>query len=173
MKNCKKVYLGSLNPAKLNAVKEVLEDFEVIGVKVDSNVSNQPKSDEETINGALNRARSLPNDGLRIGLEAGVEFHNNKLFLINWGVLIDLSGNEYIAGGTRIELPDYVRKGIFEENKELADIMGEVFKDDSIRLHQGAIGIFTHGQIERKDIFTHVVKLLYGEYLYKQEGENQ
>lgn len=165
----KKVYVASTNEAKVKACKEVLNDYQVISLKVDSLVSSQPKSDEETIQGALNRAKALPKDGLRIGLEAGVNFHNDRLFLVNWGVLIDEEENVYYAGGTRIELPDFVKKGIFDEGKELADIMGETFHDQDIRLKQGAIGIFTNNQIKRVDIFIHIVKLLYGEYLYKMK----
>lgn len=166
----KKAYVASTNSAKVNACLEVLKDYEIISVKTDSLVSLQPKSDEETIKGALNRARSLPTDGLRIGLEAGVTFHSDKLFLVNWGVLIDEDDNEYYAGGTMISLPDYVKCGIFDEGKELADIMGERFKDNDIRKKQGAIGIFTNMQVERIDIFIHIVKLLYGEYLYKKNN---
>ena len=169
MVNTKKAYLGSTNPVKLSATQLVLNDYDVVGVNVSSGVSNQPKSDEETILGAINRAMSLPKDGLRIGLEAGVTMHLGKLYLINWGALIDEDDNVYTAGGTRIELPEFVKKGIYDEGKELADIMGEVFNDNDIRKKQGAIGVFTSGMVERKDIFTHIVKLLYGQYLYKKE----
>lgn len=168
----KKAYVASTNSAKVNACLEVLKDYEIVSIKTDSLVSLQPKSDSETIQGALNRARSLPKDGLRIGLEAGVAFQDDKLFLVNWGVLIDEDDNEYYAGGTRISLPDYVRRGIFNEGKELADIMAEHFNDVDIRKKQGAIGIFTNMQVKRIDIFIHIVKLLYGEYLYKKIGVN-
>lgn len=165
----KKVYVASTNEAKVNACKEVLNDYEIIPLKVDSLVSSQPKSDEETIKGALNRAKSLPSDGLRIGLEAGVNFHNDRLFLVNWGVLIDENENVYYAGGTRIELPEFVKEGIFDYNKELATIMEETFHEHDIRSKQGAIGVFTSNQVKRVDIFIHIVKLLYGEYLYKMQ----
>ena len=169
MENIKKAYLGSTNPVKIKATEKVLSGYEVVGLSVNSGVSNQPKSDEETIQGAINRAKALPRDGIRIGLEAGVTVQLGKLYLINWGALIDEDGNIYTAGGTRIELPEYVKDGIFNEGKELADIMGEVFKDHSIRSTKGAISIFTSGMVEREDIFTHIVKLLYGQYLYKKE----
>ena len=169
MVNTKKLYLGTTNPAKVNAVKEVLSDFEVVSISVNSGVDKQPKSDEETIQGAINRALSLPSDGLRMGLEAGVTIHQDRLYLINWGALIDQDGKIFTAGGTRIELPKYVKDKIFNEGEELADVMGEVFKDSDIRKKQGAIGIYTCGLVNRKDIFTHIVKLLYGQYLFDKE----
>lgn len=165
----KKVYVGSGNNVKVNAVKKVLEPFgyEVSGIAVDSLVSSQPLTDEETIKGAYNRAKALPSDGLRIGLEAGVELVNDDLFLTNFGVLIDQDNNVYKAGGTRIVLPEEIKKMIFEEHLELSDAMEKHFKTVDIKHHQGAIGYFTDGLVVRMDIFEHIVKLLYGQYRYK------
>lgn len=165
----KKVYVGSGNNVKVNAVKKVLEPFgyEVCGIAVDSLVSSQPLTDEETIKGAYNRAKALPSDGLRIGLEAGVELVNDDLFLTNFGVLIDQDNNVYKAGGTRIVLPEEIKKMIFEEHLELSDAMEKHFKTVDIKHHQGAIGYFTDGLVVRMDIFEHIVKLLYGQYRYK------
>lgn len=160
-----KCYLGSQNKVKLASVKEVLKDYEVIGINVDSGVGSQPKSDEETIQGALNRALALPKDGLRLGLEAGVQMCNDLLFLVNWGVLIDTNDNIYYAGGTRIPIDDFVQKGIFQDKRELADIMDEYLHTKGIKEKEGAISFFTSHQVKRKDIFTHIVKLLYGQYL--------
>ena len=106
-----KVYVGSQNKVKVGAVEDVLSEFcyEVIGVAVDSKVDSQPKSDYETITGAFNRANALPKDGLRIGLEAGVELLDNILYLTNFGVLIDDEENIYKAGGTRLPLPKEIK----------------------------------------------------------------
>lgn len=163
-----KLYLGTTNKAKVSAVEEVLPNYQIIACKVNSNVSNQPFSDEETIQGALNRAMSLPKDGLRLGLEAGVTFHNDIMYLINWGVLIDEKDNVYYAGGTRIPLPEFVKERLKTRTVELAEVMEEYTKINDVRSHQGAIGVLTNNQVTRKEIFTHIVKLLYGQYLYKE-----
>lgn len=161
-------YLGSKNIVKINACKQVLEPFgfEVIGIDVDSKVSAQPKSDEETINGALNRALSLPNDNFRIGLEAGIEILNDEMYLTNFGVLIDPEGNIFKAGGTRIVLPKEIANLILVEKLELSDAMEQYFNKLDIKHKEGAIGHFTNNLVVRIDIFTHIVKLLYGQYLY-------
>lgn len=165
-----KAYLGSKNIVKVIATKEVLSGFgyEVIDLEVDSMVSSQPKSDAETIKGAYNRAKSLPKDGLRIGLEAGVELLDNELYLTNFGVMIDENENVYKAGGTRITLPNEIKKKIFEDGYELSDAMNEYFNILDIKHKEGAIGYFTSNLVVRKDIFVHIVKLLYGQYLYKK-----
>lgn len=166
MINC---YLGSKNKVKLEATREVLKDtFNIISIEVNSDVSKQPLSDEETIQGALNRAKKLPRDGIRIGLEAGVQIQNDILFLVNWGVLIDQNDNIYYAGGTRIPLDDFVKEELFEKNHELSYVMNRYLNKKDINQKEGAIGYFTNNQIKRKDIFVHIVKLLYGQYLRKE-----
>lgn len=162
-----KAYIGSTNIVKVNAVKEVLEPlgYEVISMNVNSLVDAQPKSDKETITGAKNRAKALPDDGVRIGLEAGVEYLDGTLYLTNWGVLL-ANDKEFIAGGTRIPLPNEITNLIMNEHYELSEAMEKYFKTKDIKHHNGAIGYFTCDMVKRIDIFTHIVKLLYGEYLY-------
>lgn len=166
-----KVYIGSTNNNKVNATKLVLEKegYHIIACEVSSKVGAQPMNDEETIKGALNRASALPCDGLRIGLEAGVQELNDVLYLTNFGVLIDEKGNKYFAGGTRIPLPDKIKTLIIDEKLELSDAMYEYFHTVDIKHHSGAIGYFTNNQVTRIDIFTHIIKLLYGQYLFNKE----
>ncbi len=166
-----KCYLGSLNKVKLDAVKKVLLDYEVICLAVNSGVGDQPLSDSETMQGARNRALALPNDGLRIGLEAGVQLQDGILFLVNWGVLLDQKGNFYYAGGTRIPLPDFIKEELFNQGKELATVMDEYLNQKDIRSKEGAIGYFTCSVVRRIDIFVHIVKLLYGQYIRKNQSE--
>ena len=158
------VYLGSTNPIKIKAVETVL-NTKVVGVDVCSEVSTQPFSDEETIKGAYNRAFNIKEKGLRFGLEAGVQMFNDILFLVNWGVLIDEDENIYYAGGTRIPLPNYIKDKLLKKDKELATIIDETFNTKDIKHHEGAIGIFTNNLVNRVDIFIHIVKLLYGQFL--------
>ncbi len=61
----KKIIVASKNPVKINATKVAFEKvfpqetFEVIGMQVPSFVSDQPMSDEETLEGAINRAENV------------------------------------------------------------------------------------------------------------------
>jgi inosine/xanthosine triphosphatase len=164
-----KCYVGSVNRIKIAATKEVLKQYEVVGVKVDSQVKAQPLSDQETLTGALNRATTLPKDGLRIGLEAGVQMQGDLLFMVNWGVLIDQFNHVYYAGGTRIPLPEPIKIALLNDGKELADVIDEYTNTFDVRQNEGAIGVFTSSLVKRKDIFTHIVKLLYGQYLRGKE----
>ncbi len=165
-----KIYLGSTNKAKIKAVVEAIPNYDVIGISVESKVRPQPLDDDETIKGAWNRAQQLPKDGLRIGLEAGVNLHNGILFMVNWGVLIDEEDHVYYAGGTRVPLTEKIRQSILEEGKELATAMEQISTTENIKEKEGAIGYFTNNQVVRSDIFVHIVKLLYGQYLFKKGG---
>jgi len=65
---------------------ELGEKSEVIGVAVESGVSDQPLGEEETIRGAINRARgafsSHPQADLGVGLERGLVKIRGRYFLV-------------------------------------------------------------------------------------------
>ncbi|HAX72989.1 MAG TPA: inosine/xanthosine triphosphatase, partial [Firmicutes bacterium] len=85
-----KIGVGSLNQVKVSAVLSVLEPLghDVFGMDARSEVSAQPLSDDETVQGALNRAKFVAKHAdMGIGLEAGVETLNDTMYLVNWGVL--------------------------------------------------------------------------------------
>lgn len=165
------IYVASTNNIKVQGVKNILEPlgYHVLSYDVSSDVSSQPKTRLETIQGAINRAKHLPNDSLRIGLEAGVELIDNRLFLINYGVLLD-GDDIYIAGGDIITLPSILIDPIYNEGLELSDAMNKYFNQEDIKHKGGAISYFTSGMVKRIEIFERITKLLYGKYLY-QRGE--
>lgn len=161
----KKIYIASVNPTKVSAVRKVFLDVDVLSIKTKTEINNQPLSDLETIKGAYLRACKMPIDGIRIGLEAGVKIVGEEVILVNWGILIDENNKVYLAGGTNIPLPSTFKKDLYENKIELADIMDRFFDEKDVRSKQGAIGIFTRDIVKREDIFIQIVKLLYGQYL--------
>ena len=90
-----KAIVGSKNPVKIEAVRNAFSKYfkniEIIGLNVGSGVSNQPKSDEETIGGAKNRAtQCLTKDNeadFGIGIEGGLEYIENNLYAFAWIVI--------------------------------------------------------------------------------------
>jgi inosine/xanthosine triphosphatase len=170
-----KIAIGTTNPAKINAVKkgfECIDSQEVIfeSHKTESNVSEQPFSDEETITGALNRAKNVLQKAeadIGIGLEGGVTETEFGLFLCNWGALADKYGNEITAGGARIKLPNEIAIRL-KDGEELGPVMDDYTKRNGIRHKEGAVGVFTNGLITRDEMFQHVVKLLIGQWQYEE-----
>jgi inosine/xanthosine triphosphatase len=163
-----RVAIGSKNPAKINAVKNVFKD-EVISVEAESGVNDQPMSDEETIKGAVNRAMQAAELGeadIGIGLEGGVQQTPYGLMLCNWGALAAKGMEPIIAGGARIPLPEEIARQLLN-GAELGPVMDEYAKKQNVRKNEGAVGIFTNGEIDRSEMFTHVMKLLAGQYEYQ------
>jgi inosine/xanthosine triphosphatase len=160
--------VGTLNPAKVQAVERILnpEEFHVAAVEVSSGVSPQPFSDEETIQGAVNRAaKALEMAGADIGfgLEGGVTETEYGMFLCNWGALVLPNGESILAGGARILLPEDIARSL-KQGTELGVIMEEYTKQKNIRQKEGAMGVLTSGQVTRGEMFSHIVKLLVGQY---------
>ncbi|WP_080875010.1 DUF84 family protein [Oceanobacillus timonensis] len=162
----KRITIGSENPTKIAAVKNIYHDFEVRSLQVPSGVSAQPFSDEETQLGAMNRAKACAAssaDGIGIGLEGGVMYVGDTLFLCNWGALATEDGKLYTASGARIALPKEIEDGL-QTAGELSVVMDEYTKKENVRSQEGAIGIFTNNLVSRENMFTHVVQLLKGQY---------
>lgn len=165
------IAVGSHNPAKVQAVKDAYaeENVEILPLNVVSNVREQPFSDDETIEGAKNRARNCLNESnaqIGIGLEGGVVQTKHGLFLCNWGALaVRESSDEFIAGGARILLPDAVAKRLLA-GEELGPVMDEFTNRLGIRKKEGAIGVFTNERITREEMFSHIMSMLVGQYEY-------
>ncbi len=166
-----RIVVGSTNQVKVGAVKDVLESLghEIVGMDAPSGVSNQPFSDAETLEGALNRARALQSFGdVSIGLEAGVEKLNNCYYLVNWGALRTADGKTYVAGGTRLPLPDSLVQPL-KDGKELGQVIDAYAKRENVRSNEGAIGILTADFFNRRENFVHIVRLLWGQYQYDKK----
>lgn len=169
-----KIIIGSKNPAKIMAVQTAFSDYEaeIISKDVPSGVSDQPFSDEETIKGAINRAYGaleLSGGQIGIGLEGGVQKTEYGLFLCNWGALAEEGKNPILGGGARIPLPEEVSARLFA-GEELGPVMDDYAKKVNVRKNEGAVGIFTNGQVNRAEMFSHVMNLLIGQYEYRKMG---
>ena len=170
----KEVYIGSLNPAKINAVKIVFPaGTKIVPEEVPTSVSAQPFSDEETRQGAIHRAVYLTeqrNAAYGIGLEGGVVEVNEGLLLCNWGALAEKGGKVFTAGGARILLPvdiaDQVRQG-----QELGEVIDKWSQRKNVRKKEGTVGILTAGEITREMMFEHVVRLIYGQWKFSTMRE--
>ncbi|HLO12021.1 MAG TPA: DUF84 family protein [Pseudoneobacillus sp.] len=164
-----KIIIGTKNPAKILAVQNAfIGENEFISVDVPSGVSEQPFSDEETIKGAINRAQEALEMGkgdIGIGLEGGVQESSYGLLLCNWGALVYKGQTPIIAGGARILLPEEIAIRL-RNGEELGPIMDDYAKKQNIRKKEGAVGVFTNGKIDRAAMFTHVTKLLVGQFEY-------
>ncbi|MFD2630481.1 DUF84 family protein [Oceanobacillus kapialis] len=162
------IVIGSQNPTKIEAVRTVFAFDHVTPLDVPSNVAPQPMSDEETRQGAINRAMQCVNSEgahLGFGLEGGVMEVEGALFLCNWGALVTKDEKIYTASGARVALPEEFTKEL-QAGVELGILMDTYVKRKGISKKEGAIGIFTNDLVSRQAMFTHVTTLLRGQWEY-------
>jgi inosine/xanthosine triphosphatase len=167
-----KIAIGSMNPVKIKAVKNAFNDVEaqIVSCSALSDVRSQPLSNEETLQGAINRARDClkkTDAGLAIGLEAGVVVLEDEVYLCHWGAIVDRNQNTYFTNGPLILLPTEYLKPLLE-GQNLEDIMHHSTGIESLGAKEGAIGVFTQNRLNREQVLTQMVKALLGQYHYYQ-----
>lgn len=166
------VAVGSKNPVKIQAVKNAFlnEEIKLIPCSASSQVRDQPLSDEETLQGAINRAKDClekTDAELGVGLEAGIFFRNTQLYLCHWGAIVDRDQHVYFTNGPIILMPkDYQDALLAGENLE--DVMHHSTGIQSLGAKEGAIGVFTENRLNREQVLTQIVKVLIGQYRYYQ-----
>ncbi|MGM9951595.1 MAG: DUF84 family protein [Lysinibacillus sp.] len=167
-----RIAIGTKNKAKIAAVEEVANNyFATVAyeyMSVPSGVSEQPFSDAETRQGAINRAvnaREATGADLSFGLEGGVYELDGAMYCCNWGAVAIKGGPVISSSGASFILPEEIA-GQLRTGKELGPVMDEFTRTKDIRQHAGAIGIFTDGVVDRKAMFEHIVALLIGQVRY-------
>ncbi len=168
-----KIAIGSTNPVKIQAVKNALNDesVQVVPCSALSKVRPQPLSDEETLQGAINRAKDClekTDSPLAIGLEAGIVFLQNQVYLCHWGAIVDRNQNIFFTNGPLILLPSEYRQSL-SNGQNLEDIMHHSTGIECLGTKEGAIGVFTQNRLNREQVLTQIVKALVGQYHYYQQ----
>ena len=158
-----KVLVGSRNPVKLEATKEAFFKYfdavEVVGISVNSKVSNQPIEDE-TFAGARNRAFELKrineardlNAEFFVGIEGGIKKLFHRWFTFGVICIIDYKGKIGYGTSPFFELPSQITKELLEGKGmiELGDVMDNLIGEKNTKQKQGAVGYFTKGVMDRK-----------------------
>ena len=153
----KKVIVASLNPAKISAVESAFnavfseQEFKFIGTHVSSGVADQPMSNDDTYQGAINRvanAKSSVTDGdFYVGLEAGIEHGATFAWMV-----IESKHQRGQSRSASLMLPPIVLEKLSQAN-ELGDVMDEVFATENIKQKGGAIGLLTNNLLTRSRVY--------------------
>lgn len=161
------IAIASFNPVKIQAVKVGFQrmfpgqNFELEMVSVPSGVSEQPYSDAETLQGALNRvykARELIQQAnYWVGIEGGVDELDDQLCAFAWVVIL----SNQLIGKSRTgtfflphAVAELVRKG-----KELGEADDIIFNRRNSKQENGAVGILTDNAIDRSNFYIEAVIL--------------
>ena len=156
-----RIVVASQNPVKINATRLGFEsmfrrdDFQMTSISVPSGVSDQPMSSSETLDGAINRARSareaVPQSDYWVGIEGGLEPHESELAAFAW-VNILTSTHEGKGKTASFFLPSVLTE-LVAQGMELGHACDEVFNANGSKLKGGAIGLLTDNALDRTNFY--------------------
>lgn len=171
------VGIGSKNRAKIGACKkafnslqsrfkaELPQPIQFKSLSTKTTVPEMPLLTEDLMKGSLQRALFVYEElrelnlspQFSIGLEGGVFRASNNgdqphSFLQNWVYVFD-GKHGYFGCSPGLTLPEAISKPLFEEGKELAEVIDQVSGQDDTRSKNGAFGILTRDLLTRSKSF--------------------
>ena len=161
------IVVASQNPVKVEATRRGFEKmfpqvaFYVRSVAAASGVRQQPLSDAETLQGALNRAQHaaqlVPQADYWVGIEGGVEERPGSMEAFAWIVV----SAPHLLGQSRTGtfcLPAGVVT-LIRQGWELGPAVEELYARSRVKHTTGAVGVLTEGVIDRVQLYEHAVVL--------------
>ncbi len=176
------IRIGSLNPVKIAALRELLPEYPflagavVAAVDVPSHVSAQPKSLDETVRGAVNRAREAFWAGpacdhlghaLGVGIESGLMVvpysRTGYLDVCACVVYVErMAVPEHALGlSSAFECPAEVVRLMVEEGLDMNQAFGRagLTRKKQLGSEEGAIGVLTRGRVDRKEYTKQAIRM--------------
>ncbi len=159
------IVVGSTNPVKISAVEVAFrtilprEKIKVIGAKVPSNVSEMPMSRDETIQGALNRAKNAmktqKNADLSVGIEGGLEHHQLTRWVLRaWVVILEKKTMiPYFGSTVGMWLPDSLIQYMKTQQVDLATAIHQILGIKNVGRTTGVYGLLSNLLVDRKKAF--------------------
>ena len=162
------IIIASTRVPKINGVKKAVEKISshfgidhssmtVTSVEAQSGVSDTPKSIEELMLGAQQRAQFAfqNNDNekvLSIGVEGGLFKSGDRIFLQSWACVFN--GVQFYFGSSgSIELPGELVHSVMNNGIDLGVAIDQFAQEIDVRSNQGTFGILTRDLITREDSF--------------------
>lgn len=165
------IAVGSTNPAKIKSArlvaKKLFPNSKVSGVEVNSNVSDQPKSEGEAIKGAVNRAKKAQkklNADFGIGMEGGIHKIGKKWFECGWIAVVDKKGKIGLGSSARFEVSPKIHKRL-NGGEDLAQVIDDLAGRKDIAKKEGAMGVLTNGHLPRHIAYSHGILFAFAPFL--------
>lgn len=163
-----KIIVASTNPQKIQAVSDLVPKYDFLvgssieGISVPSGVSDQPKSIEETVQGAINRAKFAFKDAdYSFGIESGLmNIPQTKSGIMDVCVCAIFDGqNIHLGLSSAFEPPQKIVDLMHNKGMNMSDACLEAGLTTNPKLgaSEGLIGILTHGRMDRLAYTTQAV----------------
>lgn len=157
-----KIMIATKNEGKIESAKRAFskyfDDITVIGLKIESDVPEQP-CNEETLNGATNRILNLKKHckenniyaDFYVSIEAGLIELYKKYFVMQIAAVSNNS--EKISYGISSSYPVPEKYVSTIKEKSLGELFNEIYKkDDESHNKHGGIVELTHQKVTRIDL---------------------
>ncbi|RIJ42353.1 inosine/xanthosine triphosphatase [Pontibacter oryzae] len=161
------VVVASKNPVKVQAALDGFDrmfpdrEFVAQPLSVPSGVADQPVSEQETLQGALNRVQNArhvqPEADFWIGIEGGVAEEYGQLAAFAWVVVQDREQLGKARSGT-FYLPPAVQQ-LVQQGIELGKANDMIFNHENSKQKGGAIGILSNNALSRRELYEQAVVL--------------
>ena len=156
-----KVIIATENKGKIEGAKEAFaeyfKEFEIEGIKVNSDVPDEPVNDE-IYQGASNRVKNVrkiakekgKEADFYVAVESGITNKLGEWTILNLAVIEDKTGFRSFGVSSGFPVPQkYVDEII---NTDLGKVMDKIFNETELRAGKGGINLLTKGKITRIDL---------------------
>lgn len=163
------ITVASTNPQKIKAVSDLVPKYDFLtgatiqGVEAISGVSDQPKSLEETVNGAITRAKNAFSENIdySFGIESGLmEVPHTKSGIMDVCVCAIFDGrNIHLGLSSAFEPPKKIVDLMHKNGMDMSQACLEAGLTSNPKLgaSEGLIGILTRGRMDRLAYTTQAV----------------
>lgn len=166
-----KIIVGSENPSKIRAAQMVVDELfpgeKVTGRKAPSGVSEQPKSDEEALAGAIKRARFVHEKtqaDYAIGMEGGLQKIGERWFECGWVAVVNKEDQLGLGSSARFQASGKLIKEILA-GKEMGIVIDELTGETDIKEREGAMGVVSAGHVPRDLCYSHGIWFAFGPFI--------
>jgi inosine/xanthosine triphosphatase len=153
------ILVGSTNPVKVKATEQAFakyfSDFTVKGLSTSSNVNPYPWSDDETLQGALNRAKGAliqePTADYSVGLEGGLQ--RLREWMMVKEIAVVLHENEVGVGvSVGYACPPRILSQLDQNSTTSRRNIDAFFGKQEVLSKEGPLGVLTNSKLTRTGI---------------------
>lgn len=165
-----RIHIGTKSPVKIEAIVGLSKEYAFLreakfeSFKINSGISDQPMTLEDTISGAENRAkRSLKGADLSFGIESGLmAVPKTKTGYMNITVCAIYDGFDiYLGLSSLFEYPKKVTQITVEEGIEISEAFKKsgLTQSEKIGYAEGGIGFMTNGRIHSIEYYRQAARI--------------